>query len=83
MMNLRIIPLMKVMEFSNRYRSQYGLWGWGNGESQYYTSRPENAFIQDGKLVIKAIAENYSGSNYTSARLTTKNKGDWNMKISS
>lgn len=57
--------------------SQYGLWGWGNGESQYYTSRPENIFVQDGKLVIKAIAENYSGSNYTSARITTKNKGDW------
>ena len=44
------------MEFQIGTGSQYGLWGWGNGESQYYTSRPENAFIQDGKLVIKAIA---------------------------
>ena len=25
--------------------SQNGLWGWGNGESQYYTSRPENIFM--------------------------------------
>ena len=54
-----------------------GNWGWGNGEHQYYTSRTENAFIEDGKLIIKALYENYSGSNYTSARMTTKNKGDW------
>ena len=54
-----------------------GNWGWGNGEHQYYTSRSENAFIEDGKLVIKALNENYQGSNYTSARMTTKNKGDW------
>ena len=54
-----------------------GNWGWGNGEHQYYTSRSENAFIEDGKLIIRALYENYSGSNYTSARMTTKNKGDW------
>jgi len=54
-----------------------GNWGWGNGEYQYYTSRAENAFIEDGKLVIQAINESYQGSNYTSARMTTKNKGDW------
>ena len=55
--------------------SQYGLWGWGNGESQYY--RSENATIDDGKLIIEAKQEVYSGSNYTSARLRTKDKGDW------
>lgn len=55
--------------------SQYGLWGWGNGESQYY--RSENATIDDGKLIIEAKQEAYSGSNYTSARLRTKDKGDW------
>ena len=54
-----------------------GNWGWGNGEHQYYTSRPENAFIEDGKLIIQALNEGYQGSNYTSARMTTKNKGDW------
>jgi len=54
-----------------------GSWGWGNGEHQYYTARSENAFIEDGKLVIQALFENYSGSNYTSARMTTKDKGDW------
>ena len=55
--------------------SQYGLWGWGNGESQYYKS--ENSSIIDGKLVIEAKYENFSGSNYTSSRLRTKDKGDW------
>ena len=54
-----------------------GSWGWGNGEHQYYTSRSQNAFIEDGKLIIQALYENYQGSNYTSARMTTKNKGDW------
>ena len=35
--------------------------GWGNNELQYYTERPENAFIDDGKLVIEAIKEDYKG----------------------
>ena len=61
-----------------------GNWGWGNGESQYYTNRQENTFIQDGKLIIKALNEDYNGADYTSARMTTKNKGDWTYgKISS
>jgi beta-glucanase (GH16 family) len=54
-----------------------GNWGWGNGESQFYTDNSDNAYIENGKLVIKAINENYSGSNYTSARMTTRNKGDF------
>ena len=55
--------------------SEYGLWGWGNGESQYY--KPENIYIEDGILIIEARSENYMNSNYTSARINTKNKGDW------
>ena len=54
-----------------------GNWGWGNNEAQYYTSDSENAYIDDGKLVIQAVNENFGGMNYTSARMTTKNKGDW------
>jgi len=63
----------------NKWNFQIGTgnWGWGNGEHQYYTDRNENAYIEDGKLIIKAIYENYSGSSYTSARMTTKNKGDF------
>ncbi len=31
----------------------------------------------NGVLQIRAIKENYEGNSYTSARLVTKNKGDW------
>jgi beta-glucanase (GH16 family) len=51
-----------------------GGWGWGNGELEYYTARPDNAYIEDGKLVIQAKRENYSGSSFTSARLKTKGR---------
>lgn len=71
-----------------------GKWSWevnatggGNNELQFYTSRTENSYIQDGRLVIKAIKENYTAvdptdgetktRDYTSARLRTLNKGDW------
>lgn len=51
--------------------------GGGNNELQYYTDRPENAWVEDGSLVIQADAERYLGRNYTSARLRTLGKGDW------
>lgn len=46
--------------------------GWGNGEAQYYTSRPENARLENGMLVIEARQEKYESSYYTSARLKTQ-----------
>ena len=49
-----------------------GGWGWGNGEAQYYTTRPENARVQDGLLVIEARFEPFENSYYTSARLKTQ-----------
>jgi beta-glucanase (GH16 family) len=51
--------------------------GWGNNELETYTNRPENAYLQDGMLVIKAIKETYTNPadgrrcDYTSARMTT------------
>ena len=54
-----------------------GDWGWGNGEAQYYTSNSSNSFIEDGKLVIQALQQNYGGANYTSARMVTRDQGDW------
>jgi beta-glucanase (GH16 family) len=52
--------------------------GWGNNESQYYTfQRLENAKVEDGKLIITAIKEDFEGKAYTSARLNTKQKEDW------
>ncbi len=49
-----------------------GGWGWGNGEAQYYTSRPENARVENGLLVIEARFEKMENSYYTSARLKTQ-----------
>ena len=56
------------------------LCGWGNNELEYYTARPENAYLDNGNLVIEAKKETplYLGEHqYTSARMVTKNKGDW------
>ena len=53
------------------------LCGWGNNELQYYTEREENIFLEDGFLTITAHEEDHEGSDYTSARIITKNKGDW------
>lgn len=55
--------------------SQYGLWGWGNNEEQYY--REENATVSSGFLRIKAIAQPFGGKDYTSARLRSLNNGDF------
>ncbi len=52
--------------------------GWGNDELEFYTARPENVYLQDGNLVIKALKEKYSGGgvtrDYTSARVKTQGK---------
>jgi beta-glucanase (GH16 family) len=50
--------------------------GWGNNELQYYTNGL-NASVSSGVLKITARKEAYSGKDYTSARLVTKNKADW------
>ena len=52
--------------------------GWGNNEWQYYTkARPENARVENGHLIIEARKEKWEGRDYTSARLVSKGKGDW------
>lgn len=48
--------------------------GWGNNELEYYTSRPDNLFFQDGKMIIEAKKENYAGKNYTSSKILTRGK---------
>ena len=62
---------------STKWNHQQGGSGWGNGELQHYTDSVENAFIENGMLVIKANKEYMLGRDYTSARLTTQFKGDW------
>ena len=58
----------------SKWSYELGAGGWGNNELQYYTSRPENVIVQNGVLKIKLIKEAYMGSDYTSARIVTKNK---------
>jgi beta-glucanase (GH16 family) len=48
--------------------------GWGNQELQYYTDRAENVQVRNGVLLITAQKEDFEGSQYTSARLVTKDK---------
>lgn len=48
--------------------------GFGNNELENYTSRPENARVQNGVLIIEARRESLGGSQYTSARLKTQGK---------
>jgi len=64
--------------------------GGGNREQQCYTDRKKNAFISNGQLNIVALKETFTGPAtdeahnsetktlpYTSARLRSMNKGDW------
>ena len=48
--------------------------GWGNAELQFYTDKRENSFVKKGNLVIDAKLVN---GLWTSARLKTHYKGDW------
>lgn len=52
--------------------------GWGNKELESYTKRPQNVYIENGMLMIRALHEKFAGPDgiardYTSARLKTLN----------
>ena len=62
--------------------SQYGLWGWGNSEQQYY--QPSNTEVYNGtmKIIAKEEPNGITDSQgntkyYSSSRITTKNKHDF------
>ncbi|WP_339737462.1 glycoside hydrolase family 16 protein [uncultured Sunxiuqinia sp.] len=60
------------------YDTRGNEYGWGNNEKQWYTvANPENSRIENGILFITAKKEPTFGKDYSSARLTTKGKGDW------
>jgi beta-glucanase (GH16 family) len=60
------------------YDTAGNAWGWGNREWQFYTFKDEdNAYVKDGFLHIVAIKEPMQGKDFSSARIRTKNKGDW------
>jgi beta-glucanase (GH16 family) len=63
---------------STKWNYDVGGHGWGNNEQQYYTEkRRENARVENGVLAIEARKEDWQGRPYTSARLVTRGKGDW------
>jgi len=62
---------------TSKWNYDFGGHGWGNNELQYYTSRLENVRVGEGVLTIEAIKEYFQGTNYTSTRIISKNKGDW------
>ena len=49
--------------------------GWGNNELQYY--RAENTTVSDGLLTITAREEAFAGYNYTSSRIITEGKQEF------
>ena len=61
---------------STKWGYDIGGHGWGNNEWQYYTDSG-NAIVADGVLNIIANQEIKVGKNFTSARLVSKNKGDF------
>lgn len=75
---------------NKKWSFEENCWGGGNNEQQCYTDRNSNAFVEDGKLHIVAKKGRFTGAAnvdgnkknkktlpYTSARLSTLNKGDW------
>lgn len=50
------------------------LCGWGNNEQQSYTNRPDNARVEDGLLKITAKREAYQNRDFTSSRMISKGK---------
>ena len=50
---------------------------WFNHELQAYTNSKQNVYIKNSQLIIQAKKQKYKSAQYTSARIRTKNKGDW------
>ncbi len=68
----------KGLPDSSKWNYDVGGDGWGNHELEYYTkARLENARVENGNLIIEARKEKWDKNDYTSARLITKGKGDW------
>lgn len=53
-----------------------GDWGWGNAEWQRYADSADNAFVEDGALVIQALHDGgeLDHGHFTSARMITKGR---------
>ncbi len=68
----------KGLPDSTKWNYDIGGSGWGNNEWQYYTNADtSNAKVDKGVLQVMALKKQQDDKQYTSARLVTKNKGDW------
>src|SRR5262245_42744455 len=56
------------------YEGKQWIGGWGNNELQYYTREPDNAFLKDGMLHLRAFKESLHGFGYSSAKLKTRKR---------
>ncbi len=61
---------------ATRWGFNVGGGGWGNGELQYYMPKG-NASVENGVLTIEARKEKRGTCSYSSARMVTRNIGDW------
>ena len=66
------------MPDSQKWAYDVGGHGWGNNELQYYTEKDsDNVQVKDGYLIITARKEEIGDNPYTSAKLVTQGKTDW------
>jgi len=68
------------IDYANKWNVEIAGNGFGNNEAQYYTARPSNLRIENGKLIIQAHRETFTGPdgftrNYTSGKLMSKRPG--------
>lgn len=82
-MDLSQYRLVWSDEFDYDGRPDPKKWGfevgqdWANGELQAYVDKPENAYVRDGHLTIRALPVHEGKRNYTSARMVTYGKASW------
>jgi len=63
---------------TNKWSHEVNCDGGGNQEQQCYTDSAENSFVSDGMLnIVAKPSTDGEDLPYTSARMITKNKGDW------
>ena len=49
------------IDYANKWNVEIAGNGFGNNEAQYYTARPRNLRIENGKLIIQAHRETFTG----------------------
>ncbi|MEP1448871.1 MAG: family 16 glycosylhydrolase [Paraglaciecola sp.] len=62
---------------SNKWTHEVNCNGGGNNEQQCYTDSADNSYVEDGILKIVAKPESGQPLPYSSARMVSKEKGDW------